>query len=168
MQMVKNFFITLLVVFLALIVFSPKQELYFKLEERLLEQGLKINEEEIDEGLFSLDITHAKIYLKGIHIATIEKVHLFSLFFYNVVSLEDLSLDKSIAAVNASETKGSYVFWNPLEISINSEGSFGGIDGQVSLLDRNVRLDFNDTSHLQMLKSKLKKNAKGWYYETSF
>ena len=172
MQMVKNFFIGIIVFLFAIVLFMPKQELYFKLENYLSSaHNIKINEKKIEENLFSLSIYDADIYVKGLKIAKIEKIDFFSILFYNTLTFEQLSLDKSlksIASVDANATRVNYAIWNPLQIAISSKGSFGGAKGQIEIKDKHLRVDFNDSSEIQALKSKLKKDEKGWYYEASF
>ena len=171
MQMVKKTFIALALVWFGLLVFMPKQELYYKLEKQLEKKAIKINEKSIDEGLFSLTINEADVYAKGIKLATIEKISFFTLLFYSNIELENLVLDNSLKAMAPTQTDEasiSHALWNPMELNIEAEGSFGGLSGSVALADKNVRLDFNDTKGIELLKSKLKNDEKGWYYEASF
>jgi len=57
---------------------------------------------------------------------------------------------------------------SPLELSVVASGSFGGMTGTIDLSERTVRLDFNESKNIEMLKPQLKKDEKGWNYETSF
>ncbi len=81
MQMVKKSFIVLMVAWLGILVLMPKQELYYKLEEELAKQDIKLNEAKINEGLFSLTLNQVNVYFKGINVATIEEVNLCTLLF---------------------------------------------------------------------------------------
>ncbi|MCD6212354.1 MAG: hypothetical protein J7J02_05145, partial [Sulfurovum sp.] len=96
MQMVKNIFITFIVFWFALLLFMPKQELYFTLEKELAKQDIEINEESIEEGVFSLTLIKPVIYVKGIKIATIEKINIFTLIFTSNINIRSLSLDDSL------------------------------------------------------------------------
>jgi hypothetical protein len=171
MQMVKKIFIALVLVWFGLLLFMPKQELYYKLEKELEKKSVKINEKSIDEGLFSLTINEADVYAKGIKLATIEKLSFFTLLFYTNVEVENLVLDESLKEMAPTKTDAlsiSHALWNPVHININAQGSFGGLGGNVALADKTMRLDFNDSKGIEMLKAKLKNDEKGWYHETSF
>jgi len=171
MQMVKKFFILLFVLWFAILFFMPKQALYYKLEEILLENDIKINEKNIEEGLFSLTLHDSKVYVKGIELATIEKIDFFTLLFYTKVEVNKLVLDpslKNVAPTHIDEIKIAHAIWNPLNVSLDAQGSFGNVNGQASLLERHIRVDFNETKNTEMLKGSLKQDEKGWFYETSF
>jgi len=171
MQMVKKIFIALAVIWFAVLLFMPKQAMYYKLEQELAKHAIKINEKSMDEGIFSFTLHQADIYAKGIKLASVEKVHFFTVLFYTKVTLEKLTLDDSLKNIAPTHTKEAtliYAIWNPLNISVEAEGSFGGLNGAVSLADKTLHLDFNESKGIEMLKPKLKQSEKGWYYETSF
>ncbi len=171
MQMVKKIFIALFIVWFGLLLFMPKQEMYYKLEKELEKQEIEINEKSIEEGLFSLTVKQASVYIKGIPVATIEELKFFTLLLYTKVELDTLLLDDSLKAMAPQQTDKAtltYSIISPLHASIYAEGSFGGIEGSVELKERKLHLDFNETKEIEMIRSQLKKDEKGWYYETSF
>ena len=171
MQMVKKIVIALAVIWFAVLIFMPKQELYYMVEKELAKKDIKINEKSIDEGLFSLTINEADVYAKGIKLASVEKLNFFTLLFYTKVEFENLVLDDSLKSMAPTQTDAatiSHAVWNPLHVDIEAQGSFGELKGAVSLGDKTLRLDFNESKGIEMLKPKLKNDEKGWYYETSF
>lgn len=171
MQMVKKTLILLAVIWLALLVLMPKKELYFKLEQTLAQQGIKINEKSIDEGMFTLTLNESDVYAKGIKIASIEKTTFFTLLFYTKVELDKLQIDESLQRMLPTQIEVmtlSHAVWNPVNVSVHAQGAFGAADGAVSLSKRSVRLDLNQTQGIEMFKGQLKQDEKGWYYETSF
>ena len=172
MQMVKNIFITFIVFLFALLVFMPKQELYFTLEKELAKQDIEINEQSIEEGVFSLNLIQPVIYVKGIKIATIEKINIFTLIFNTNINVKSLILDdtlKSFAPEKIDVANISYSLFSPFKVNIEAKGSFGVIEGIANLNERSLRLDFNETTKgLDTIRSNLKKDEKGLYYETSF
>lgn len=171
MRMVKKIFIALFVSWLVVLVLMPKQELYYKLEEELAKNDIKINEQNIEEGLFSLTIKEATVYVKGIKLASIEKIHFFTLLFYNKIELQSLLLDdslKTMAPVRTDTALLSQMIVSPANIKVDAKGLFGAIVGNIDLSKRNLHLDFNESKEIEMIKSKLKQDEKGWYYETSF
>ncbi len=171
MQMVKKIFIALFIAWFALLAFMPKQEIYYALEHGLAKQDIKINEKSIEEGVFSLALNQASVYVKGVKIATIEKLTLFTLLFYTKVELDSLLLDDALKAMAPQQTDKaifSHAIFSPFDTSVYAEGSFGVVDGKVDLKGRKLHIDFNQTKEIEMIKPKLKKDEKGWYYETSF
>lgn len=171
MQMVKKIFTVLFVTWFALLLFMPKQEIYYALEKELAKQEIKINEKSIEEGVFSLALNQASVYVKGVKIATIEKLSLFTLFFYTKIELDLLLLDdalKTMAPQQTSKAVFSHAIFSPFDSSVYAEGSFGVVEGKVDLKERKLHLDFTETKEIEMIKPQLKQDEKGWYYETSF
>ncbi|MCF6244707.1 MAG: hypothetical protein L3J43_06690 [Sulfurovum sp.] len=171
MQMVKKFFIFFVIVWFAILFFMPKQTLYYKLEEILLKNDIKINEKEIEEGLFSLKLRDSKVYVKGIQLATIKEIDFFTLLFYTNIEVNNLTLDESLknmAPTQIDKLEVVHAVWNPLNITLDAVGSFGNLNGDVSLIERKIHIDFNETKNIDMLKGSLQQDEKGWFYETAF
>lgn len=171
MQMVKKSFIAFMVAWFAILVLMPKQEFYYKLEEELAKHEIKLNEGKINEGFFSLNLEQVTVYFKGINVATIEEVNLCTLLFYSSIELQSLHVDDSLKRMVPQETQKAVIMHSilsPLDLSVDASGSFGGMTGTIDLSERTVRLDFNESKNIEMLKPQLKKDEKGWVYETSF
>ena len=171
MQMVKKIFSVLIVTWLAILILLPKQEIYYKLEEELAKQEIKLNEDKVNEGFFSLALQKVSVYYKGINVATIEEINFFTLLFYSSIELQSLHMDDSLKTMVPQETKKAlltYSILSPLKISAAASGSFGGVAGNIDLSEQKIRLDFNESKNIGMLKPQLKEDEKGWFYETSF
>jgi len=172
MQMVKNIFMTVIIFWFALLVFMPKQELYFTLEKELLKQDIEINEQNIEEGLFSLNLINPEIYVKGIKIARVEKINIFTLIFTTNINLKSLILDdplNSFAPKKTDIANISYSLFSPFSVNLEAQGNFGLLEGNANLNERKLRIDFSETTkELDSIRSNLKKDEKGLYYETSF
>ena len=137
----------------------------------LLKQGIEINEKSIDEGLFSLTLNEVTLYAKGIKIATIEELSFFTMLFYNSLSVNTVQVDdslKSFVPQNIEKTIMVQQILAPTRVYITTMGSFGLAEGTIDLNTHKVRLDFIDAKDIKTIKSQLKKDDKGWYYETSF
>jgi hypothetical protein len=171
MQMVKKSFIVFMVAWIAIIVLMPKREFYFKLEEELAKHEIILNEEKINEGLFSLNLEQVTVYFKGINVATIEELKLATLLFYSCIELRSLQVDDSLKNMVPQKTQkavATHSLFSPLAVSVEASGSFGAMEGAVDLSERTLRLDFNESKNIEMLKPQLRKEEKGWVYETSF
>ena len=171
MQVVKKVLLGLLVILFSLAIFAPKRELYYLLEERLMQQDIIISNEEIDDGLFTLTLRHPELYFKGIKVANINEVELFSLLFYTTVIIKEIKTDASLQKWIPGEIDNftaGYLLWKPGNIALGSMGSFGRAEGVVSLNKRVIHIDLVEEKSIKRLKPLLKKGEKGWYYENSF
>ncbi|MDY0402874.1 hypothetical protein [Sulfurovum sp.] len=171
MQMVKKTAIVLIVLWFAVIVMMPKEEIYYLLEQELAKKDIKISSEKISEGWFTLSIKEPSVYVRGIKVATIEEIDIFSLLFYTRASLKGLLLDSSLerfAPKEIDQAATVYSVVNPFSIALSGSGIFGEAEGSVNLTEHQLRLKFSENKNLGMLSSTLKKEGEGWIYETSF
>jgi hypothetical protein len=171
MQVVKKALMILFAVWFAFVLFMPKRNLYYKVEQELSSQGIKINEAKISEGMFTFDIDDAVVYIKGIDLIHVKQVSFFSLLFYSSISLENVVLDESLSSMAPTRLETatlSHVIWSPGHISVSGKGDFGTFEGDIDLVQRKVHLDFVEITELGVLKRQLKEGEKGLYYETSF
>ncbi len=169
--MVKRAFIVFMVAWLAIIVLMPKREFYYKLEEELAKYDIILNEETIDEGLFSLDLKQVSIYVKGINVATVEEMKLATFIFYSCIELRALQVDDSLKNMVPSKTDKAtamHSVFSPFKVLVDASGTFGEMSGSIDLRAQKVRLDFNESKNIEMLKPQLRKEGEGWVYETSF
>lgn len=170
MQLVKKVLLVVGIVWFFFLIFMPKTEFYFLLEKALQQQSIKINETEIDEGLFSLDIHKATIYYKGIPIATAEVIGIFSLLVYTDIRFHNVKFDtflKGKVPQKIMFLKLRHSIVDPLHVAVEAEGSFGAVRGNFDLKSRQLHLDFIETKEIDSIKQWLQKDKKGYYYEIS-
>jgi len=172
MQMVKRivggFFLSLLLLWLL----APKQELYYLLEKSLKDKNVVISNETVTDTWFGLKIENADIYVNEIKMAEAAKLNFNFFFFYNQLKVNSITMDKSLenmAPSSIDSLKATYSLIDPLNIKLEGEGSFGVIDGKVSLLDRKVEILFPVKKELKTIKKFLRNDeTRGWYYETNY
>jgi hypothetical protein len=151
-------------------IFTPKRELYYLLEEQLMKYDVVINNEYIEEGLFLLHINHPDIYVKGIELAKIDKIDIFSLLIYSSVEADGITTDSSLKKLiptKVTTIKVTYQLSDPLKVSISIVGDFGKADGYLYINEDRVRLNISESKDITRLKNLLQKDDKGWYYETA-
>ncbi|MDQ7086274.1 MAG: hypothetical protein Q9M36_15830 [Sulfurovum sp.] len=171
MQMVKK---TLFIVFLlwfSLLAFMPKSELYYTLEKQLYTQEIVFNEAQIEEGIFSLVIKDVTVYVKGIAMAHIEAIEVSTYLFFTTVEIHNIEVEEALHNKVPALTKilnFSHSLTSPLMVILQANGSFGSVEGVVSLDAQKVKIDFIETKKMDMLKPLLVKSEKGWSYEKSF
>jgi len=171
MQMVKKAAAFLLLFWVALIVFMPKEELYYALEKKLAEEGIEINEAEISEGMFSLDLQGVTVYAKGIKIATVAEVSCFTLLFYTSVEVKDIAVDQALSAMVPTKIASvdlTHSILMPMTVRLSAEGDFGMANGIIDLLERKVHIDLDSPDKLGGFKQQLTQGEEGWYYETQY
>ena len=171
MQVVKKSLLFFIVVLLSLAIFAPKRELYYLLEAYLMRQDIIIDNEEIESGFFALTLHHPVLYVKGIKVADIEEISLFTLFFYTTISAKGIKTDASFRRWVPGQidiVSLRYQVLNPLNITLQAKGSFGVGNGYFSIDKRVLHIDLTEAKSIGMLKPLLKKGKEGWYYETSF
>jgi len=171
MQMVKKSALIILAVWFSILLFMPKTELYYTFEKTLANQDIKLNEKSIDEGLFSLTLKDVTIYVKGIALANIEELDFFTVLFYSSLDVVNLQVDEALHSKVPALTKEASFTHNllsPLILSVDANGSFGTIEGEIKMLNKEVRIDFVKVGDMSMIQSYLTKDEKGWFYEKSF
>ena len=171
MQMVKKTAAVLLLIWFVIILFMPKGEFYFTLERELSKNDIVLNEESRSEGIFSLRLNNVTVYVKGIPLATIDEVNIFTLLFFTSMHFESLMIDESLKTMTPTTIESlriTQTIFMPFDLSIKAEGPFGKADGNIDLGKRILHIGFDDAQALEMLKPQLKKGEEGWYYETSF
>jgi hypothetical protein len=171
MQMVKKIVLPLFVIWFSLLVFMPKKEIYFALEKVLLSQDIEVNEEVIESTPFTLVLKGMTFYVKGIRVAKADEAEFFTLLAYSRLTVRNIVVDKSLRSMLPPELsllQVTHFLVDPLHLRIFAKGSFGTVEGSVSLKEHMVHLDFVEAKDIRTIKSNLKKGEKGWYYESSF
>ncbi|MBA1421395.1 MAG: hypothetical protein FAF03_11315 [Epsilonproteobacteria bacterium] len=171
MQMVKKSIGILFAVWFTLLLFMPKEEMYYTVEKTLAAQDITLNEKSIEEGLFSLTIKDVTVYVKGIALIHIDEVDFFTLLVYNTLRIDNLVVDEvlhSKVPARTEEARFTYQVFAPLTVSLDANGSFGYAEGTIGLADKQVHVDFLKAKEIEMIKPFLKKGEKGWFYEKSF
>lgn len=176
MKHLGNALLYLVLFVVALILFAPKDNIYFLLEEKLQPYGVVIDGEALrDRGLW-LEIRHATLYVKDIESVTADRVSVALFGLYNRISVENATLAPPLAELfpeGIEHIDIIYAVWDPLHLRITAEGDFGTADALVSIRQRNVVADVLPSELMQSrfgaTLRKLKQNETGGYrYETRF
>jgi uncharacterized membrane protein len=171
MQMVKKGLFFSLIAWFAFVLFMPKTELYHSLEKVLEKKEIRLNEKQIEEGIFSLEVNDITVYVKGIAIAHIDSIIFYTYLFYTKISFENILIDDSLHAQVPAQTdtlNALHTVMNPLNLSLDANGSFGSVIGEVQLKEKAIKVDFVEVKDISMLEKFLTKGENGWVYEKSF
>ena len=171
MQMVKRALLLLIVLWLSIILFAPKQELYYLLEERLQNSGVILNETRIDENAMGLTLEKVTLYIQGVDLGKIKQIDLWTLLFYTRIDITAFTPSPGIlkiADIRLKKAHFQYAVWNPEQIRIEVEGNIGKVVGSFDLKKHLLRLRWEKTGAIDPIKPYLKRDKKGWYYERIF
>ncbi|RUM67109.1 MAG: hypothetical protein DSZ06_01950 [Sulfurospirillum sp.] len=171
MQMVKKSLGIIFAVWFTLLLFMPKEEMYYKVEKILAAQDITLNEKSIESGVFSLNIKDVTVYAKGIALAHIDEIDFFTLLVYNTLRVDNLVVDEVLQSKVPAQTKEAVLthqIFSPLTVSVDANGTFGYVEGSIDLSSKQVHIDFVKEKEIEMIKPFLQKGKKGWFYEKSF
>ena len=171
MQVVKNILLVIVTFWFALLLFMPKIDLYYTLENKLIKKGIETNEKSVKEGVFSLVLEEADTYVQGIKVVRLNEVNIFTLLFYSKIHVSGVSIDDSLKSFmpgTVDNAVATHSVLSPFKVFVRLNGSFGLADGIVNLKSKKMRLNFKDSKKLNGIKKQLRKDEKGWYYEKSF
>ena len=174
MQMVKKIIMSIIssfIILLALLIFAPKHEIYYKLEKELEKNGIVISDEKFTDTIFGIKIEDANIYVKGINVAHIKSINLDIFVIYDRLTIDSVTTDKSIQnfvpkSINHAEAIFSIL--KPYKISIDANGSFGEIVGGFYINMNKIFIRVPNPKDIHAFSGFLKRDAKGLYYEKFF
>ena len=170
MQMVKKLLISFVVLWFCVLAFMPKEEIYYAIEQQLATYDIKLNEQSLKSGIFTLEAKDVDVYLKGIKIAHIDTIECFLLLWADYIKISNVELDDSLANLAPKHIESldiSYSILAPKQLKIDSKGDFGVVNGYADT-NGTLHLDFVEVKDIKTFKNELSKNNNGWYYETSF
>jgi hypothetical protein len=150
------------------VVFSPKRELYYLLEEKLKDNSIVVYEESIDDGFFSLSVKDAKLSYSGLDVATIGELNISSFLFYSIVTIYDVSLSdivKPFAPIKTLNIKISHNIFSFNSLSLTAQLDDILKEVKIRMIDNKIRVEMSDINGTKYLAPFMKKGEKGWYYE---
>ncbi|WP_456480674.1 hypothetical protein [Nautilia sp.] len=160
----KKFLIILSGFLLGVIVFLPKEELFYLLQKKLYEKQIYIKSD-VTSSLKEIRINNAKIYYNDIKMADLKKAKAYMFIFYNKIHLTDLKLDIGNYAIKKAEI--TYSITNPLKIEIKAVSNVADINGYADLSKRFVKIYFTNIKKADIEKL-LKKDKKGYFYYAAY
>jgi hypothetical protein len=171
MQVVKRIGIGIVVVLLSVVIFAPKDRLFFLLEQSLEQNDVVISKELVDNGVFGVDIDNAHISIKGVTMAKIGRIDISSLILFSSIDISNVALDetsKAMIPLSEFNLSISHSLFAPKTLGLSL--SHQGIEVQATLrfMDEGVvRIEMEDINGSDWLKPMMQKDENGWYYETA-
>jgi hypothetical protein len=169
--MVKKIIAVLLLLPIFLLLFAPKEELYYLLESELEKNDIVISNEKFSNTLFGLTITDADIYIKGINMAKIKSLNLNLFLLYNNLTIESIETDRGIHNIvpkSIDSITATFSILKPYKIAVESIGSFGSTVGGYYIGKNKLFFRLKEEKNISSFKKFLKKDTEGLYYEKFF
>lgn len=167
-------FLYVFYVFALLIIFIPKERIYFSIEAFLSDYHVFINNENFTNHLIYLDVENAALALDNQSLASIQKIQIAPFLFYNRLSISNLSFSPyyhSFFPGSIDAIVLTYSILAPFEISIQGNGDFGQFRGEYDIINHKIRIVFEPTYQLRQygfLVSKLHQEKEGLVYENTY
>ena len=170
------FLVYIMFFILALIYFSPKQSLYFSLEETLKSNGVILSQEKLKDKAFSLLIEDAKLSVKSIESADIKNIQVSTFGLYNSISCSDIELSKiyqSFLPLHVDSVDIVYSALNPLNVKVYSQGEFGVSESTFNLSDSTLHVELKPSDvmlrkYKQSLREYTKNEDGEFIYDQTF
>jgi len=138
---IMKFFAYLLFFIFSLILFMPKESVYFLLEKNLKVFDIVISKEHLTQNFLSLEVENLELSAKAIDAALIQKVDIVLLGVYNHVNVESIQLSSLVESYLPSKIESLEVvhsLLDPLHVVGEAKGEFGEASLIVNLVDRNI------------------------------
>ena len=158
----------LLSIWFLIIVLMPKKSLWYEAEALLVPKKVVIHGEQLDDRLLSLEVSDGELYLGALNVARIEKLSLMPLGLYNLLSVKNLFVGSELGLLKGLHIKHAHIAHLLfLTVSLEAEGNFGSLEGELDLDKHTLNLDIQPTAWLKkqtIVMSRLKKTAKGYHF----
>jgi hypothetical protein len=159
----KKIFLFLAGFVMGLIIFMPKDNLYYTFQDYLKKEKIYINSD-IKSGI-SLDLKNGVVYYNGMDILNFKDINIFPFIFYNEIKAKNINLNMGNYKINS--IKIIYSIFYPVKIFVKGKSNFGQLNGNINLIKREIKvyiLNLTDNS----LKRFLRKDKKGYFYYAKF
>lgn len=124
---------------MALMIFIPKESVYYFAEKQMKAFDVVVSNEKLTENIFSLHIKNLEISAKGVDSAVIQEADIKLLLMYNSLNFEKIQLSSVVEAYapsNIEHIELQYTLVNPLNVIVNAKGDFGEAHASFNLLKR--------------------------------
>jgi len=159
-----KFLAIIITFFIGIIIFMPKENLFFTLQKELKKDNIYINTN-VSSNIQHLNLKNSTIFINNIDIATIKQTNILPFIIYNKIDIDNLKINFN--NLNISKLHLTYSIINPLHISINGISDFANIQGDIDLTTRKIKIYFLNLTN-NSIKDFLRKDQKGYYYAETF
>ncbi len=168
----KKFLLVLLFFYLGFVLFMPKINLYYTLENFAKKEHVEIKEGVLKDRWWDLKIDEAKVYYDGISSFVAAHATIVPWIVYNRVHLSDVRPSKELERILRVHAKSVILTHSLLDykhLLIEAEGDFGLLHGTLDLMARQVKLILEPSEKFKnhsMVRQYFKKGEEGLVYES--
>jgi len=159
----KKFIVFIIGLFLGLIIFMPKENIYFTLQKYLSKKNIYINSN--INSFFDLSLKDGIVYYNRMDIMTFKKIDVLSFIIFNKIDVNNLKINFGNLEIKKANIYYSII--TPFKIYIKGISNFGHIDGNIDLIKRKMKIYILNLNN-QFLKNILQKDKKGYFYYATF
>lgn len=168
----KKILIFLTLFYLALVIFMPKENLYFTLKNTLKQERIEVSEASLSDNLISLKGERLVVSYDGIESVLVKEFSVTPFLFYNKVKAFEVSASASLKEMfsfSADVFELTYVIWNFNEAKIYAKGDFGELNGVLDLSAQSIKVVLEPSMEFEnspLIRQYFKKSEEGYIYES--
>jgi len=151
-------------ILLGVILFMPKENLFFTLQKELSKQNIYINTK-TSSNLLSLNLSNSTIFVDKMDLAKIKQTNILPLIFFNKIELNKISINFNNLQIKHLNI--IYSILDPFKIKIDGNSNFANITGIINLKNHKLKIYLLNLTN-NTIKSFLKKDKKGYFYVQTF
>lgn len=170
-----KFIVYVLFTLYAIVIFLPKENLFFLAEKELSKYKVVVANERVEDKYLSFNIKDYEVYYDDIFFGLGSEITLNTFLFSNSLEIKNFRISKSFQKFipqRIDKVLVNYEITNPIEIKIEGFGEFGEIKGFVNLVERRVFIELFASKAMKKKSSSIlrqMRNNKGVYtYEYKF
>jgi predicted nucleic-acid-binding protein len=168
----KKILIAFVFFLLGVVLFMPKINLYYTLENILEKEHIVIKEGALQDRWVDLSIKDAVIFYDGIASVEAADITITPWIFYHKVTMHDVHPTAAIANMfnaQADEVVLKYSVLDYKHVVIEAVGDFGRIDGTLDIKEQKIHLLLEPSEtfkHNTLVREYFKKREEGLVYES--
>ncbi|RUM67674.1 MAG: hypothetical protein DSZ06_00720 [Sulfurospirillum sp.] len=170
----KKILIAIVSFLVAVVLFMPKVNLFYTLEELLKKEHVEIVVDSIKDRWIDLVLKDATVFYDKIESVKAKEIDIKPWLVYNVIEAKDITMAKGLQSIlnfKIDEAKISHSILHYKSLNIEASGDFGSLSGEVDLLKRSVHILLQPTRRFersQVARDYFKKSKEGLIYESKF
>ena len=168
----KKILLFIAIFYLGFVLFMPKINLYYTLENFAKKEHVVIKEGAIKDRWIDLEIKDATVFYDGIASLEAKEIDMLPWIFYNKITLTDVSPSKTLKSMfdaKADEVTLTYSVLSYKTIMIAAHGDFGELVGTLDVMAQKIHLVLSPSEKFknhQIVRQYFKKQEEGLVYES--
>jgi len=168
----KKILLVFVVFLLGVILFMPKVNLYYTLENFLKKEHIVIKEGSLKDRWVDLSIKDAVVFYDGIASVEASSITVLPWLLYHKVTMQDVHPTPDIARMfdaNAQRVTMTHSVLDYKHIMIEAEGDFGLLHGTLDVMEQKIHLVLEVSELFKnnaLVKQYFKKQEEGLVYES--